>query len=287
MTTDIIEINDFIVIIEQSVSEKTIAEKCGFEEEVIGFAFYGSGNVELEINYGKKKKVFNTTTGAAISFFGNDKVVFTHKISPSTPLQCISIFSKVKNLHKLPEQESEIFSRYLNHLINSQDDFVEGPGFYMTPYMQDAVHKILTTTYIGSTRLMFLKSQVTELLSHFFGLLSETGSGTITIKESDKEKLHYARKILSNSIETPPTLNELAKLTGLNSNKLKKNFKELFGVPVFKYLQNERLNKAHDLLKGGEIGVQQVAWMVGYESLSSFSNAFFKKFGFRPSDIKK
>jgi AraC family transcriptional regulator, transcriptional activator of the genes for pyochelin and ferripyochelin receptors len=285
MTTDIVEVNNFIVLIEQSIAEKTIVEKCGFDEEVIGFAFYGSGNVELEVNFGSKTKTFNNTTGVAISFFGNNKVEFAHRISYDKPLQCISVFSKVKNLHELPAQESSIFSEYLCQLINPDDDFVEGPCFYMTPEMQNAVQKILSNQYTGSTRMMFLKSQVTELLSHFFGLLSKTGPDTI--KKQDKEKLHYAKEILCNNIETPPTLNELSRLIGLNSYKLKKNFKELFGVPVFKYLQNERLNKAYDLLSQSDMGIQEAAWAVGYESLSSFSNAFIKKFGFRPSEIKK
>lgn len=285
MTTDIIEINNYLVLIEQSSAEKTIIEKCGFNEGIIGFSFYGSGNVELEINYGNKKKTFHNTTGVAICFYGNDKVEFAHKISHNKPLQCINIFSKIKSLTKLPEQERMIFPEYLYQLLNPEDDFVIGPNFYMTPDMQNAVQKILSNQYAGSTRMMFLKSQVTELLSHFFGLISAPENDPI--KEQDKKKLHYAREILSNNIETPPTLPELSKLIGLNSYKLKKNFKELFGVPVFKYLQNERLNKAHDLLRDGDIGIQQAAWAVGYESLSSFSNAFVKKFGFRPSEIKK
>jgi AraC-like DNA-binding protein len=92
---------------------------------------------------------------------------------------------------------------------------------------------------------------------------------------------------VSTNYSKPPTLTELSKLIGLNSNKLKKNFKELFGIPVYKYIHEERLNKAYELLCINEKTVQEVAWEVGYESLSSFSNAFQKKFGLRPNEIKK
>ena len=290
MTTDIIEINNFIVLIEQSNADKTIVETCDVEkcdlgEQVIGFSFYGSGNVELEINYGNDKKKFNYTTGIATSFFGNSKVKFAHKISNVKPLKCISIFSTIKNVHKLPEHEKEIFTKHLDHLINPKDDFVEGPFFYMTPDMQNAVYKIFGNKYEGTARTMFLRSQVIELLSHFFALLSDNEYENIN--KEDREKLFYAKEILSNNIEEPPSLNKLSKLIGLNNYKLKKNFKELFGVPVFKYLQNERLNKAHELLSNSEITTQQAALHVGYESLGSFSNAYFNKFGFRPSKTKK
>jgi AraC family transcriptional regulator, transcriptional activator of the genes for pyochelin and ferripyochelin receptors len=285
MTTDIIEINNFIVLIEQSNAEKTIVQKCEIDGEAVGFAFYGSGNVELEIKYENKTKIVTNTTGIAISFFGNSKVEFSHKIAPNKPLQSISVFTKIKKLHTLPEGEREIFNEHIPQLINPQANFVEGPSFYMTPDMQHAVQKIMTTQYTGSTRLMFLKSQVNELLSHFFAFLAKGKGERITIP--DRDKLLRAKEIITNNISKPPTLSELSKLIGLNNNKLKKNFKELFGIPVFKFLQEERLNKAYELLSNTDRGVQETAWFVGYESLSSFSNAFQKKFGARPNDIKQ
>jgi AraC family transcriptional activator of pyochelin receptor len=285
MTTDIIELNNFIVLIEQSNAEKTIIEKCEIDGDVIGFAFYGSGNVELEITYENKNIVINNTTGIAISFFGNSKVGFAHKISPNKPLQSISVFMKIKNLNTLPERESEIFTEYLQQLLHPEANFVKGPSFYMSPDMQNAVQKIFNTQYKGDTRLMFLKSQITELLAHFFAFLAADKEENI--KETDREKLFQAKEIITQNIATPPSLSELSKLIGLNNNKLKKNFKELFGIPVFKYLQDQRLNKAHELLSNTDKNIQETAWFVGYESLSSFSNAFHKKFGLRPSELKK
>ncbi len=287
MTTDILEMNNFIVLMEQSTNsvEKCDIEKNKMDNNIIGFSFYGSGNVELSINYGDKNKTLNNTRGIATSFFGNKKVECVHKIPHKESLQCVSVFSTIKNLNKLPEQEMEIYTNHLTALLNPEDDYVEGPFFYMTPEMQNAVYKIFNTQYRGTTRVMFLKSQITELLAHFFAHISTHKKETI--KQSEKEKLHNAKDIISNNITTPPTLNELSKMIGLNNNKLKNNFKELFGVPVFKYLQNERLKKAHELLSNSEMNIQEVSWYVGYESVSSFSNGFLKKFGVRPSEIKK
>ena len=102
----------------------------------------------------------------------------------------------------------------------------------------------------------------------------------------ERDKLILAQEILTNNLETPPSLTELSKEIGMNTFKLKKNFKEFFGVPVFKYLQNERLTLAHKMIRNQEATVQEASWHVGYDSLSSFSNAFEKKFGYRPSQIK-
>lgn len=285
MTTDIVEINNFIVLIEQSNAEATIVQKCEIDGDAVGFAFYSSGDVELEIKHQDQTKIVTNTTGIAISFFGNSKVEFSHKIGPNRPLQSVSVFSKLKNLHILPQEEQQIFNDCLPELINPGADFVEGPRFYMTPDMQNAVCKIMTTQYTGIARQMFLKSQVNELLSHFFAFLAADRREYIT--SEDRGKLFMAKEIMERNISNPPSLNELSKLIGLNNNKLKKNFKELFGVPVFKFLQEERLNKAYEMLSTSKVSVQEVAWFVGYESLSSFSNAFQGKFGVRPVDIRQ
>lgn len=285
MTTDIIELNDFIVLIEQSNTTKTIIQKCEIDGDAVGFAFYGSGNVELEIKHNDQTKYLTNTTGLAICFFGNQKVAFSHKIEPDKPLQSISIFTKPKKLNSLPQAEKEIFESYLPELLNPKEHFVKGPSFYMTLDMQMAVQKIFNTTYTGNTRLLFLKSQINELLAHFFALLATEKKAAFS--EKDKSKLFEAKEIVTNNYSKPPSITQLSKMVGLNSHKLKKNFKELFGIPVFKYIQEERLQKAYDLLRNSEKTVQEAAWEVGYESLSSFSNAFYKKFGTRPNEVKQ
>lgn len=282
MTTDIIELNNFIVLIEQSKSSAPFVQKCSIDTDVVGFAFYGSGNVELEIKHNGQTKHVTSTTGMAISFYGNQRVEFAHKIAPGRPLQSISIFTRIGRLHTLPRSEQQIFEERLPQLLRPAQNFVKGPSLFMNADMQNAVQKIFNTSYSGNTRLLFLKSQVNELLAHFFALLSAEKKNNI----QDTEKLYQAKDIIESNIAQPPSLSELSKLIGLNSNKLKRNFRELFGLPVFKYLQEERLRKAYELLSGNGMTVQETAWYVGYESLSSFSNAFQKKYGLRPNELK-
>ncbi len=286
MIRDIIDINDYIVLVETSSCESDIQiAACSFDEPVIAIAFYGEGNVDLTVKYGKKQKEFNHTKGMALSFYANDNVTFEHKVSKSKPLESIVIATAISNLAKLPYQEGEIFAQLLSQLVNPEDHYVEGPYFFMTPEMHDIVNQIFNNQYKGKTKMMFFRSQMTALLSHFFGYLAEVKENSI--QDTEREKLFNAKEILINNLDAPPSLSELSKLIGLNSFKLKKNFKALFGVPVFKYLQNERLTKAFELLKTGDVTIQEAAWHVGYDSLSSFSNAFSKKYGARPSEIKQ
>lgn len=285
MTRDIIDINDFTILIEEANADKPTIDSCTFDEPIIAVAFYGSGNVNLSVKYADKQKEFDHTKGLALSFYADEKVEFIHTVSASRPLECIVIATAARNLMKLPNHEGELFSEMLHQLVHPKDHYVEGPKFFMTPDMQAIIEQVFQNKYEGKAKMMFFRSQITSLLAHFFGQLSMAAEESIPLAE--KEKLQQAKEILAANLESPPSLSELSKQIGLNTFKLKKNFKELFGVPVFKYLQNERLNRANELLRSDNISIQEAAWHVGYDSLSSFSNAFSKKFGFRPSEIKR
>ncbi|MBX2842341.1 MAG: AraC family transcriptional regulator [Flammeovirgaceae bacterium] len=281
MTRDIIDINDFTILVEKGNAEVTTVDSCLFDEPVIAIAFYGSGNVHLQVKYEDNQKSFIQTKGLALSFYADEKVEFVHTVSASKPLECIVIATSTSNLDQLPNMEGELFGEMLHELVHPKDHYVEGPSFFMTPQIQSIVDQVFHTQYEGKAKMMFFRSQMTSLLAHFFGQLSMMPEETIP--KDEREKLLEAKEILTSNLDAPPTLSELSRKIGLNTFKLKKNFKELFGVPVFKYLQNERLNKAHELIRNREASIQEAAWNVGYDSLSSFSNAFAKKFGFRPS----
>lgn len=284
MTRDFIQINDFTILVEEATTEGVSIDSCRFDEPVISIAFYGSGNVDLAVKYGAKEKKFNHTKGLALSFYADTEVEFEHTVSPEKPLQCVLIATALRNLDKLPNEEGEIFSNLLKELVHPSDHYVEGPRFLMTPAMSDIVDSVFNMKYHGKTKMLFFRSQMTALLAHFFGELAAQQTEQVNVGE--REKLLLAKELLIENLDNPPSLTELSQKIGLNNFSLKKNFKELFGVPVFKYLQNERLTKAHELIKSQSATVQEAAWQVGYDSLSSFSNAFEKKFGYRPSQIK-
>ncbi len=284
MTRDIVDINDFTILVETGNSQSPTVDACHFDEPVIAVAFYGSGNVHLNVKYNDKLQEYDYTKGLALSFYGDEQVVFEHLVSSEKPLECVVIATAARNLDNLPEQEGELFAELLEQLVHPKDHYVAGPRFTMSPEMQSIVDQIFHTKYEGKAKMMFFRSQITSLLAHFFGQLSINAYEKLPT--GDLERLEKARDILIANLNSPPSLSELSKEIGLNTFKLKKNFKEVFGVPVFKYLQNERLNTAHELIRTGEKSIQEAAWEVGYDSLSSFSNAFAGKFGFRPSEIK-
>ena len=283
MNRAIIDINDYTILLEEATSQDNLIDSCFFDEPVIAIAFYGAGDVGLKVKFDSNTKKFHHTKGMVLSFYADSKVKFEHHISKLKPLQCLVIATTIKNLDKLPSGTGMFLEKFLNQLVHPKDHYVEGPVFNMIPEMYQIVEQFFSNTYKNEIKMLFYKSHMTALLSHYFGQLAKQQN--TKLNTSQLEKINQAQEILVSDLENPPSLTELANKIGINTNKLKVEFKAQFGVPVFKYLQNERLTKAYNLIKNQRKTIQEAAWAVGYDSLGSFSNAFEKKFGYRPSQI--
>lgn len=124
------------------------------------------------MKYHQNQKKFQYTKGLSLSFYADEQVEFEHTVSPNKNLKCIVVATKLGNIEQLPNQEGELFSDLLQELVNPKDSYVEGPYFYMTPEMENIVDAFFSNNYSGKTKMMFFRSHITALLSHFFGQLA-------------------------------------------------------------------------------------------------------------------
>ena len=128
---------------------------------------------------------------------------------------------------------------------------------------------------------LFAYAKCLELLSHH---LADFGDFRSAIQESEDLdfKIRQARDILIRNHRDPPSLKELAKLSGLNETYLKQEFRRVFGTSVFRYLRSYRMEKAREYLERGCMTVADAGWAVGYSSYSRFSSAFKNYHGLSP-----
>lgn len=140
-----------------------------------------------------------------------------------------------------------------------------------------------------SLKSVYYKAKVLELLSYMFDVPSQNlYEACPFLKEKDNvEKIKKARNILTERMDEPPTLKELAKEIGMNEYNLKIGFRNVYGVPPFRYLQEHKLTYSKSLLKEGQMQVAEIAYAVGYKSASHYIEAFRKKFGSTPLKFMK
>jgi AraC-like DNA-binding protein len=96
-----------------------------------------------------------------------------------------------------------------------------------------------------------------------------------------------AMNYIDNHIYTMKSLAELCEVTNYSYNYLSNLFKKTTSDTLLNYYRNRRLETANLLLRSEEYSVTEVANMLNYSSIYSFSLAFKKKYGFSPSYLKE
>ncbi len=97
-------------------------------------------------------------------------------------------------------------------------------------------------------------------------------------------KVYVARKILGENISSDISVEELAEKVSLNRTTLQRVFKQMYGVTIFEYRTQVRMQEAKNLLVDNDLTVTEIAGICGYSNASKFSAAFKKHFGSTPTD---
>lgn len=116
----------------------------------------------------------------------------------------------------------------------------------------------------------------------------------LSIEDSQNWLNALSHPQLSNAltaIHTQPafawTVESLAEQCCMSRSKFASIFHELVGDTPLAYLQQHRMNLACQLLREGQLSIQQIAHQVGYSSDTTFSQSFKKRFEQSPNQYRK
>ncbi|ASE61887.1 AraC family transcriptional regulator [Chryseobacterium indologenes] len=71
------------------------------------------------------------------------------------------------------------------------------------------------------------------------------------------------------------SIDDLADVSLMSVRSLQRIFKRETGITIQKYMQLIRILKSIELIDTGEYTLSQIAFMIGYKSLSAFTNSYF------------
>ena len=183
-----------------------------------------------------------------------------------------------------------LFSEEGNFLFNFKN-FKTGQPIIESKEIETSVQMILkqliSFRIIDSLRPIYLKGKVYELLSYYFNNTTESNNALCPYvpNEDTVGKIKQAKEIVIEQMNNPPGLHELAKMVGLNIKKLKTGFKEYYGLPVFTFLLNYKMELAKKLLQEQQLNVNEIASKLGYSTSSHFIAAFKRKYGITPKQF--
>jgi YesN/AraC family two-component response regulator len=96
-----------------------------------------------------------------------------------------------------------------------------------------------------------------------------------------------ARKYIEKHSREELSLTKLARMVNMNANYLSENFKQVTGVNFVEYVARTRFANACDLLGNPNLRISEIAFAVGFQSLSQFNRVFKRLSGKSPTDYRE
>jgi AraC-like DNA-binding protein len=101
----------------------------------------------------------------------------------------------------------------------------------------------------------------------------------IGIREAEKH-------LMSDFSSDVPSLDELAKIAGINRAKFQKLFKDIYGDSFYTYYQKGRFNHAKQLIEEKSYNLCDAGYAIGFKNLTHFSRQFERFMGIKPISLK-
>lgn len=128
---------------------------------------------------------------------------------------------------------------------------------------------------------LWSSARYTRLGQVFLDELYESTPQELTLPLPEEPRLRQIARLLMDDPADTRTGPELAQWAGLSARSLSRHWSSAVGMSLSKYRQVSRLLKSLEGLAAGH-SVQQVAWQVGFDSVSSYISAFRAAFGLTP-----
>lgn len=149
-------------------------------------------------------------------------------------------------------------------------------------------NQILTTLMdppvLASAQPLWFRAKALEMASELlFNPKCEEELFCLRQKRVARERTDKVIAILKRDLVDPPSLENLGRKVGCSPYYLSRIFSRETGLTIPQYLRKIRMERAADLLRSGKHNVTETAMMVGYNSLSHFSQAFCQTIGCCPN----
>lgn len=199
-----------------------------------------------------KAHVFNENSGLLVNFerdlIDEDDIEYA--------LDVMSLFNSQPSLHLKNETETK---QVLQVIAMLKNEFFSKTSSYV---MLKTVLKVLLLHLIRFQNSGFLKQDLNQKRVFQFLELMET----LFLKETTSE--FYAQKL------------------GVSVKRLNQILKEKLGLTAKQIIQQRQITEAKRQLVKGEITTKELAFELGFDSISSFSRFFKKNTGVSPSTFK-
>lgn len=105
-------------------------------------------------------------------------------------------------------------------------------------------------------------------------------------KQAEPVEIWKARNFIDEQFEEELSLPKVAKAANISPNHLSEKFKQVTGVKFVDYIARIRFERACSLLRDPNLRVSEIAFAVGFQSLSQFNRVFKRLSGKSPTEYR-
>ena len=224
-----------------------------------------------------------TSNNSNMVYFKDEQMNVLFNLPPESEL--IVILISLEFFHSLFSIDGTMIFNY--NSLKGENPIIEPKE--INANIKLILSQLITSQTNQTLRPIFIKGKIYELLSYYFSKPPENNNESCPYIATEETigKIKLAKQLIIKDMNNPPSLSELAKEVGLNIKKLKTEFKEFYGAPVFTFLLNYKMELAKNLLLEQQLNVNEIALQLGYSTSSHFIAAFKKKYGTTPKQFSK
>lgn len=129
---------------------------------------------------------------------------------------------------------------------------------------------------------------IVTLLRVFARQLGDVAAGLLlTAAPQEPETVRRARHYVRDHLADRITLEEVAVSAGLSPHHFSRLFRTATGLTLTDYINRSRIESARQLLLKADARISEIAFEVGYQSLSQFNRSFLRITGRSPLDYRR
>jgi AraC-like DNA-binding protein len=107
-------------------------------------------------------------------------------------------------------------------------------------------------------------------------LFAHESQETAPNHRAEPVEIWKARKFIEEHSGGELSLRKVAKAVNISPNHLSEKFKQVTGINFVEYVARTRFESACDLLRNPNLRISEIAFAVGFQSLSQFNRVFKK-----------
>lgn len=174
----------------------------------------------------------------------------------------------------------QVFSK-----VPNEEDFDNFLGKLGRRNLEEGTEQTLREAYFQTRTVEPERyASMVTLLESFAAQLSQHAESLAIIEEgSEPAAIAKARKFIHEHLDSPLPLGLVAREAGLSESHFCRLFKEATGLTLTDYVNRCRVEWAKKELLKPEMRVSEIAFLVGYQSLSQFNRSFARIVGKSPT----